>query len=81
MKGVQEKESIMGVRGRQKKFSLAITVWHYLASPVMPDSDSRDGFFYLPFTSIIVPYNQSARRKSPVMYFNIVSRYHSKLSY
>ena len=27
MKGVQEKESIMGVRGRQKNLYLAITVW------------------------------------------------------
>ena len=29
MKGVQEKESITGVSGRQKNLSLMITVWHH----------------------------------------------------
>ena len=29
MKGVQEKESIMDVRARQKYPPLAITVWHH----------------------------------------------------
>ena len=48
MKGVQEKEPIMGVRGRQKNLSLTITVLHHLASLVMPGSDPQDGFFYLP---------------------------------
>ena len=38
MKGVQEKDSITGVRGRQKNPSLAITVWHHSASLVMPDA-------------------------------------------
>ena len=58
MKGVQEKVSIMGVRGRYKTPSLAITVWHHSASLVMPDSDHRDGFFYLdlPLTRMIDPY-------------------------
>ena len=42
-KGVQEKESVMGVRGRYP--SLAITVWHPSASLVIPDSDLLDGFF------------------------------------
>ena len=36
MKGVQEKKSIMGVRGRYKNPSLAITVYHHSASLVMP---------------------------------------------
>ena len=56
MKGVQEKESIMGVRGREKNLSLAITVWHHSASLVMPDSDPRGGFFCLPLTPMIGPY-------------------------
>ena len=56
MKRVQEKESIMGVRGRQKTLSIVITVWHHLASLVMPDSDPPYGFFYLPLTPVIVPY-------------------------
>ena len=55
MKGVQEKESIMGVRGRQKNPSLAITVWHHPARLVMPNSDPRDGFFYLPLTPMTGP--------------------------
>ena len=41
MKGLQEKESILGVRGRQKNPSLAITVWHHSAILIMPDSDPR----------------------------------------
>ena len=53
MKGAQEKESVMGVRGRLKNPSLDITVWHHSASLVMPDSDPRGGFFYLPLD----PYN------------------------
>ena len=48
IEGVQEKESVTGVRGRQKSPSLRITVWHHEASLVMPDSDPWDGFFYLP---------------------------------
>ena len=52
MKGTQEKESIMGVRERQKNPSLGITVWHHSASLVMPDSNPRDGFFCLPLTHI-----------------------------
>ena len=54
---MQEKESIMAVRGRQKNPSLAITVWHHPTSLVMPDSDPWDGFFYLPLTPMIDPYN------------------------
>ena len=45
MKGVQEKESIIDVRVRQKNPSLAITVWHHSANPVMPESDPPDGIF------------------------------------
>ena len=56
IKGVQEKESIMGVRGRQKNPSLAITFWNHSENLVMPDSDPRDNFFYLPLTPIIDPY-------------------------
>ena len=48
MKGVQEKESIMGVRGRQKNLSLPITVWHHSASLLMPDSDPRIDFSIYP---------------------------------
>ena len=43
MKGVQKKESIMGVRD----------------SLVMPDSDPRDGFFYLPLPLMKDSYNLS----------------------
>ena len=56
MKSVQENESIMGVRDRWKNPSLAITVWHHMTSLVMPDSDPRDGCFYLPLTPMIDPY-------------------------
>ena len=55
MKGVQEKESIMSVRGRQINPCLTITIWHHWASRVMPDSDPRDGFFYLLLTPMIDP--------------------------
>ena len=48
MKGVQDKESIMGVRGRSKNPSLGITVWHHSAILVMPDSDSRTIFIPTP---------------------------------
>ena len=44
-KGVQEKESVMGLRGRQENLSLRITVWHHLASFVMPDSDPWQWIF------------------------------------
>ena len=57
MKDVHEKESIIGARGGQKNPSLGIKVWHHSASFVMPDSDPRDGFFYLPHTPMIDPYN------------------------
>ena len=56
MKGVQGKESTMGVRGKQKNPSLAVTVWHHSASLVMPDSDARNGFFYIPLTPMIDSY-------------------------
>ena len=54
IKGVQEKEFIMGVWGRQKNLSLMIRVWHHLASLMMLDSNPRDWFFYLPLTPMIV---------------------------
>ena len=57
MKGVQEKEVIMGVRGTYKNPSFAITVWHHSARLVMPDSDPPDGVFYLPDTPVIDSYN------------------------
>ena len=42
----------MGVRGRQKNLSLAITVWHHSACRVMPDCD-REGWIFLstPYTN------------------------------
>ena len=62
MKGVQKKkELIVGVRGRQKNPSLANTVRHHSASLVMPDSDPRNGIFYLPLTPMIRPYNTLAK--------------------
>ena len=54
MKGMQEKESIMGVRDRQRSPFLGITVWHHSASLVMPDN--RDGFLNLPHTPMIDSY-------------------------
>ena len=54
IQGVQEKESIMGVRVRQKNSSLVITVWHHSASLMTPDSDR---FFYLPPTPMRDPFN------------------------
>ena len=56
MKGMQVKECIIGVRGRKKYPSLGITVWHNSASLVIPDSDPRDGFFYLPLIPTIDSY-------------------------
>ena len=47
MKGMQEKEYIIGMMGRQKNPSLAVTVWQYSASLVMLGSDTRDGFFFI----------------------------------
>ena len=52
----KEKESIMGVRGRWKKPSFEITVWHHSASLEMPYSDPWDRFFCLPLTPMIDPY-------------------------
>ena len=49
---MQEKEYIMGVRGRKENPSLRITV-----SLVMPENDPRDGFTYLPLTPMIDPYS------------------------
>ena len=43
MKGLQEEESVMNVKGSKKSPSLAITVWHPSASFVMAESDPRDG--------------------------------------
>ena len=53
---MQLKQSIMGVRGREKSPALAITVWHHSASLLMPDSDPPGGFFYLPLTPMTDPY-------------------------
>ena len=54
MKGVQENESFMVVRGRYKNLSLAINVWHH--------SDPREGFFCLPITPMIDPYEISLNK-------------------
>ena len=70
MKDVQEKESIMGVRGRLKNPSLAITVWHHSASLVMPDSDPRDGFLYL--LTMIDLYNTLQRLYNTVRYNTVL---------
>ena len=56
MKGMQEKESIMGVRDREKNLSLWITVWHHLASLVMPNNDLCDEIFSLPLIPTIHSY-------------------------
>ena len=56
MKGVQEKDSIIGVRAKQKTLSLAIKVRHHSASHVMPDDGPCDGFFYLPIIPMIDHY-------------------------
>ena len=61
MKGMQEKEVIMGVPGREKNPSLGITVWHHSASLVMPNSDPRNGIFHLPLTPMIDPYILACR--------------------
>ena len=52
MKGVQEKESIMGVRGRQKK----IRPSRSQSGITRTDSDPRDGFFCLSLKQVIDPY-------------------------
>ena len=57
MKGIQENEFIMGMRGRQKNSSLRITVWQHSDSLLIPDSDPRDGFFNLFLTTMIDSYN------------------------
>ena len=36
-----------------RKISLRITIFHLMASPVMPNRDPRDGFFYLSLTFMI----------------------------
>ena len=41
----------------RKNPSFAITVWLHSASLVMPDSEPRDGFFYLALTPMIDPNN------------------------
>ena len=53
MEGMQEKESIMGVRDRQKNLSLGILVWRHLASLLMPGSNPLDGFFYRTLTPMV----------------------------
>ena len=72
MKGVQEKVSIMGVRGRLKNLSLVVTVWHQADDA----SDPRDGLFYLPLTPMIDPYilasNITPGKKGyPAKYFQL----------
>ena len=57
MKGVQEKEPVIGERDRQKNPSLANTVWLSSASLVMSDSDPRDGFVYLLLTPVMDSFN------------------------
>ena len=55
MKGVQEKESVMGVRNRQKK---SAPHDHSLASFGKPRDArqwSSDGFFYQPITPMVDP--------------------------
>ena len=67
MKGVQEKYSIMGERGRQKNPSLTITVLHHSASLGLPNSDPRDGFFYLPLSPMIGPFCNRKEVMSPML--------------
>ena len=72
MKDLQEKESIVGVRGRQKHPSRGIAVCHHSASLMMPDSDPRYGCFYLPLTSMIDSYITSLdklarKRATPIV--------------
>ena len=42
---------------KAKNPSLAITVFHHSASPVMPIGDARDGFFYPTLTLMMDSYN------------------------
>ena len=52
MKGVHEKESVMGwCAARNHLF------WHHLASLVMPDSGPRNGFFDLPHAIVLSTAN------------------------
>ena len=57
MKDVQEKDSVMGVIGKQKIPSLSITVWHHGVSLVMPDSDPRTDFSSTPHITKTYLYN------------------------
>ena len=72
MKGVQEKDSIMGVMDRQINSSLEIAVWHHSASLMMPDNDPWDGFFYTPMkgpynpTCLSCPHSVRTRKKFQV---------------
>ena len=78
MKGVQEKESIVGVRGRQKQ---PIPRDHSLASLlVMPDSDSRDGFFYPPLKQMIDPFTQLTIREVIKHFFYYYLTYYIQLN-
>ena len=51
-KSMQEKKSILVVGFELKIPSLRITVWHHLASLVMPNSYPRDRIFSLHLTTI-----------------------------
>ena len=55
---MQEKESIMVVRGDLKILSLGITVQHFSASLVMSHSYPRDGIFNPNYTAIKDSYTQ-----------------------
>ena len=50
MKGGREKQSVIGVRRYIEKSVPGL---------VTPDSDPRNGFFYLPLIPMIEPYNPS----------------------
>ena len=56
-KGIQEKKSIMGVRGRVKNPFLGITVRHQSASIVVPNSYPRNGFFSVHLALMKDSYN------------------------
>ena len=60
LSGEQEKESVIHVRMRYKYMSLAITICHHSARPVMPIGEPRDGFFCPTLTLMMVSYIESS---------------------
>ena len=60
---MQEKKSIMVVLGELKILSLRITVWHYSASFVMPNSKTCDAIFNPHLITIKGSYMSRAMRK------------------